>query len=147
MNSDEKQCPRCAETIKAAATVCRHCGHDFEQPVGKPPRKGRGRAFGCLIAFALLCGISTCAISLTQTGSKLASTPFGVDGQLTKIHDKVASDAVAQYEIPARSGSAMDRCVQAGFVAAAFLQTQDERSYAFWKAREKTNCEEAGVRR
>jgi len=24
-----KACPKCAETIKRAATVCRHCGHSF----------------------------------------------------------------------------------------------------------------------
>ena len=28
----EKTCPRCAETVKAAAKVCKHCGHEFEEP-------------------------------------------------------------------------------------------------------------------
>lgn len=27
---DEKQCPRCAETIKAEARVCKHCRHEFD---------------------------------------------------------------------------------------------------------------------
>lgn len=32
-----KTCPKCAEKVKLAASVCRHCGHQFEvvetQPV------------------------------------------------------------------------------------------------------------------
>ncbi|WP_255448362.1 superinfection immunity protein [Telmatospirillum sp. J64-1] len=34
--TEEKTCPRCAETVKAAAKVCRFCGHEFEakQPPG-----------------------------------------------------------------------------------------------------------------
>jgi len=27
----EKTCPRCAETVKAAALVCRYCGHEFDR--------------------------------------------------------------------------------------------------------------------
>jgi hypothetical protein len=29
-----KQCPDCAETIKAEARVCKHCGFRFEEPAG-----------------------------------------------------------------------------------------------------------------
>lgn len=28
--SSEKVCPKCAESVKAAAVVCRFCGHNFE---------------------------------------------------------------------------------------------------------------------
>lgn len=30
--SAEKVCPRCAEMVKAAAQVCRYCGHEFPEP-------------------------------------------------------------------------------------------------------------------
>lgn len=40
MNDDEKICPRCAETVKKAALVCRYCGHEFETPPKtQPPRQ------------------------------------------------------------------------------------------------------------
>jgi hypothetical protein len=28
---DEKLCPMCAETVKAAALICKHCGHHFPE--------------------------------------------------------------------------------------------------------------------
>lgn len=31
MNGDEQACPDCAETIKAAAKVCKHCGYRFPE--------------------------------------------------------------------------------------------------------------------
>lgn len=37
MEADEKICPRCAETIKAAAVVCRHCNHEFGASTEAPP--------------------------------------------------------------------------------------------------------------
>ena len=30
VGAESKVCPRCAETIKAAALVCRHCGQEFD---------------------------------------------------------------------------------------------------------------------
>ena len=72
MNSDEKVCPRCAETVKAAALVCRFCGHEFSgtyQPsraerrqaeakhaaVTERPKSSAGQAvgIGCLVLLGL----------------------------------------------------------------------------------------------
>ena len=63
------------------------------------------------------------------------------------IHQQVAQDALDQYKIAAQHGTAMDRCVQAGFVTAAFLQAKDESNYALWKHTEKDDCAAAGVPR
>lgn len=41
-----KTCPRCAEDVRAAAVVCRFCGHEFEQeplPSGPEPERYDGR--------------------------------------------------------------------------------------------------------
>lgn len=67
------------------------------------------------------------------------------DAQMQKIEDKVATDAVNQYHIASQSGSPMDKCVQAGMVAAAYLQAEDQPNYATWKATEKSDCTVAGV--
>lgn len=36
MEPDEKTCPFCAETIKAAAKVCKHCGRDLDEKPAPP---------------------------------------------------------------------------------------------------------------
>ncbi len=152
MELDEKKCPQCAETIKADALVCRFCGHSFVTgQSGKPAqaaKRGIGkRGVGCLVSLGLLALVATCTAKLAQPGSRLASTPFGVDTQIQNIKNKVAQDAVTQYNIAAQGGSPMDRCVQAGMVAAAYLQAQDQTSYDTWKATEKADCRAAGVPR
>ena len=55
----------------------------------------------------------------------------------------MAADAVRQYNIAARNGSPIDICVQAGIVAAAYLQAENEAEYARWKKIEKNNCDYA----
>lgn len=64
---------------------------------------------------------------------------------LRRVTNKVAEDAVAQYNIAARQGDPMQICVQAGMVSAAFLQAQDEVSYRQWKATEKVDCHRASL--
>lgn len=61
------------------------------------------------------------------------------------IYQKVASDAVDRYELAKKHGSAMQRCVQAQMVTAAFLQAKDEVQYAAWTATQKADCAKAGL--
>jgi hypothetical protein len=63
------------------------------------------------------------------------------------IEQQVARDSVDQYNITKTSGTAIDQCVHAGMVAAAYLQAKDKNSYATWKATEKQDCAAAGVPR
>lgn len=64
---------------------------------------------------------------------------------MADIEAKVATDAVAQYEIAKRQGDAMQTCVQAGMVSAAFLQAKNEAQYTQWKATERADCARAGM--
>lgn len=53
MEADKKTCPRCAEVIKAAAQVCKHCGYEFNAqpaPVNPvQPKKKSPLMMGCLV--------------------------------------------------------------------------------------------------
>lgn len=49
MDSDDtKTCPYCAETIKAAAVVCRYCGRDLTQAQAKQPAPKAKKPGGCI---------------------------------------------------------------------------------------------------
>ena len=65
--------------------------------------------------------------------------------ELDKIENQVATDAVKQYEIAKKNGSAMDAYVQAGIVAAAFLQANDEENYKKWKKIEEEEAKNVGI--
>jgi hypothetical protein len=60
MNHDEKACPFCAETIKAAALKCKHCGEAIKdtsatRPVEKPEDQSAFLLPGiCIVAGAVL---------------------------------------------------------------------------------------------
>lgn len=66
---------------------------------------------------------------------------------MQEIHDQVAADAEAQYRLAAKHGNAIDKCVQAGLVAAAYLQAKNEDKYRHWKVIEDLSCINAGVPR
>jgi len=65
--------------------------------------------------------------------------------ELRRIEHDVAADVVKQYEIAKRSGSAMDAYIQAGLVAALYLQAKDERNYQKWEEIERQEALRAGI--
>lgn len=81
MEADEKKCPRCAETVKAEAEVCKHCGYDFETGespgvhVGAVPPKeksggfGKG-ALGCMVVLVLLLIIVVAVVPDAEQGAE-----------------------------------------------------------------------------
>lgn len=73
----------------------------------------------------------------------LSACDMGMQG----IKDQVAQDAVDQYRIAAQQGDKMQKCVQAGMVAAAYLQAENQQQYNLWKATEAADCAAAGVPR
>ena len=68
-------------------------------------------------------------------------------GQMNQIEAQVATDVENQYRIAKSSGTAIDACVHAGIVAAAYLQAEDQAKYTAWKATEKADCAAAGLPR
>lgn len=71
-----------------------------------------------------------------------------VNNQMNEIERKVANDAENQYRMVVdNGGSAIERCVQAGMVSAAWLQAEDKEKYAFSKVLENLDCANAGLPR
>ena len=84
--------------------------------------------------------VTALVLAITLTGCDQA-----VEAQMDSTYDKVSSDMVAQYDIAKKQGDAMQTCVQAAMVSAAYLQAKDEAKYNEWKAIEKTDCKAAGI--
>ena len=61
------------------------------------------------------------------------------------IHSQVTSDFEEQYKIASRGGDKVQICVQAGLVAAAYLQAHDSENFDKWKSSERVDCAGAGL--
>ncbi len=61
------------------------------------------------------------------------------------IPSKVVDDQVAQYNFAVKSGTLTDRCVQAGFVASAYIQVKDEPNREEWERIRQDDCKAAGL--
>jgi hypothetical protein len=63
---DEKRCPQCAETIKKAAHVCKHCGYRFSEEEMAATRKAEGldqnwKAGCALVVIGLVAALAFCS--------------------------------------------------------------------------------------
>src|SRR5512146_165651 len=90
-----------------------------------------------LVLSVVLFGCSTISfLYLSTTGSTPAPMP-----------NKAIDDQVQQYTLAVRAGSQEDRCVQAGFVASAYIQAKDEPNYQAWSGIRNSECSAAGIAR
>lgn len=83
----------------------------------------------------VLFGYSTLSfLYLSTSGSKAQPVSF-----------RAIDDQVNQYNMAVKAGSQMDRCVQAGFVASAYIQAKDEPNYQAWSGIRNNECRAAGI--
>jgi hypothetical protein len=92
---------------------------------------------------AVMCAGAVTVAAVGAAGA--AKAVASADELMQQAEKKVATDAVAQYEIAQKSGDKIQICVQAGFVSAAYLQAKNEPKYLEWKGIEKTDCAAAGI--
>ena len=72
---------------------------------------------------------------------------YEAERSLDEIENQVADDFESQYRDVQQFGSAIDKCVAAGMVAAGHLQAGNSSSYAQWKNIEQADCAAAGLPR
>jgi DNA-directed RNA polymerase subunit RPC12/RpoP len=137
------RCPKCGSDNTTAKTghitpvVCYTCGNQFgpgaKKKISTPVKVIAAVGFVLVWVFVL-------SDVFTKTNKGIV-----VPGSMQSIQNKVAADAVEQYEIAVRQGDKIQIAVQAGFVCAAYLQAKDEPNYRKWKEIERQAKINAGL--
>jgi hypothetical protein len=117
------ECADCKKQISSEAKNCPACGR---------PRESEGTAWlWCMAVFGVfVIGMIVWII-------------IGPNLMMEDITRTVAADAEQQYRIAEREGDPVQKCVQAGYVAAAHLQAKNEDDYTLWKMTQRTDCRES----
>lgn len=122
------KCHECNNEVSSEANVCPKCGVKLKTTYNK------------ISAYASIIFVIAIVFYFFGGGLERQTELTMID-----IEKKVANDSVIQYEIANRNGTAIDICVHAGFVSAAFLQAKDESNYKKWKELESIDCKTAGM--
>jgi hypothetical protein len=67
------------------------------------------------------------------------------DAQAKLVENLRIRDAIADYEAAGRTGGALDRCVKAKLVVAAYSDARDVAETEAWTAREHEDCQAAAT--
>lgn len=120
-------CTKCGHRVATEAPACPGCG----APRTLATNEVRAKATGTNAVRALI-----------SLGVAIFGLYYFLGGG---VESKVATDAVDEYNIAKRHGDAMDVCVHASLVVAAYLQAKDETEYSHWKSIEASDCAAAGM--
>lgn len=87
MEPPEKQCPFCAEDIKAEAIRCKHCQADLTQKILQPPGSGdKPKGMGALFKLSITAVVLF--VAFLGFGAYVGGTPEGK----AKARDRAAID-------------------------------------------------------
>ena len=133
-------CSNCGNEISKEAPACPQCGHTNKN-IGQ--LSVGSILIGLIVGVGLIWWVSG---SWRFSGGGLGLEPHA-SKEMQRTENRLAADAIAQYEIAKRRGYPIQMCKQAGLVSAAYLQAKDEPNYQRWKKIEKDECGRAGVSR
>jgi hypothetical protein len=106
MKADEKVCPQCAETIKKAAIVCKHCGYKYSSEQLAAERKASQKAnrSGCLfLVLAMVVGGVSLAMCSGKQGISEVSTSTSEVGATDSSEPADAGEQIAEYQVQAKN--------------------------------------------